>query len=395
MNKELYTERNYKKGAMIWIENSKAMPYFFIVKSGQLRQSQKIMSEEEGVVLNPGDTIGLIACFTGQDYLNRLVALTDSVVIMIRKENIISFLSKKHDIFLKIVSDYSNRLRLINNKLFSLCSDSIYSELPEKLLEIADYFKKMEQRHNYIYALTRYLEIADDEEHRKKVKRQLDAAKKRGDIIVREPEKIGSHAVYKSGDIVFLEQERGGEFYLVERGRVKISHIDRDKEFIVAILKEGEIFGEMAILNQVCRNATATAFEETRLLVLSKENFLNTLGTKILQKVFTSLAQRMWYSYRRALNLSYKNPVTRLYDCLDFIIKSKEGREKSLSYYYDISMTDLRVMTNTSDVDDELLKEFLNDQNIRLSYGSISIVNMAKFNSSLKRYLSRETSGSN
>ncbi len=395
MNKELYTERNYKKGAMIWIENSKAMPYFFIVKSGQLRQSQKIMSEEEGVVLNPGDTIGLIACFTGQDYLNRLVALTDSVVIMIRKENIIPFLSKKHDIFLKIVSDYSNRLRLINNKLFSLCSGSIYSELPEKLLEIADYFKKMEQRHNYIYALTKYLEIADDEEHRKKVKRQLDAAKKSGDIRVREPEKIGSHAVYKSGDIVFLEQERGGEFYLVERGRVKISHIDRDKEFIVAILKEGEIFGEMAILNQVCRNATATAFEETRLLVLSKENFLNTLGTKILQKVFTSLAQRMWYSYRRALNLSYKNPVTRLYDCLDFIIKSKEGRGKSLSYYYDISMTDLRVMTNTSDVDDELLKEFLNDQNIRLSYGSISIVNMAKFNSSLKRYLSRETSGSN
>ena len=380
---------------MIWIENSKAMPYFFIVKSGQLKQSQKIMYEEEGIILNPGDTFGLIACFTGQDYLNRLVALTDSVVIMIEKENIIPFLSKKHDIFMKIVSDYSNRLRLINKKLFSLCSSSIYTELPEKLLEIADYYRKKYDKRNYVYALTKYLEITDDDQHREKVQGQLDALKKSETVRVRKPEKIGSRAVYKPGDIIFLEQERGGEFYLIERGRVKISHIDRNKEFIVAILKEGEIFGEMAILNQVCRNATATAFEETRLLVLSKENFLNTLGTKILQKVFTSLAQRMWYSYRRALNLSYKNPVTRLYDCLDFIIKSKGGRKQSTSYYHDISMTDLRVMTNTSDVDDELLKEFLNDKNMRLSYGSISIANLAKFDSSLQLYLSREMSGSN
>ena len=171
---------------------------------------------------------------------------------------------------------------------------------------------------------------------------------------------------------------------------MKISHIDKSNEYVIAVLRSGEFFGEMAILNQEERNASAIAFENTRLLVLNKDTIMQSLGVEILKKVFTSLAKRMWYSYRRSINLSYKNPVLRLYDCLDFIIESKSGQKRENSYFFDINFHDLRGMTNTLDVEDSKIRDFLNDENIKLNYGTVSIINLSKYTDTLKVYRSRE-----
>jgi CRP-like cAMP-binding protein len=392
MNKITFKSRMYKRGSIIWMERSKAMPYFFIVKSGQLKRFLKIMMEEDVTYLGGGDTFGLIACLTGHAYLDRLMAVQDTEVIMIDKKDIVPFLSVKPDIFFRIVSDYSNRLRKINQKLFSLCSTSPYMDLPRYLLEIGNYFKKQNLLSHYLYALTKYVEYAEDEESKKQAAKLIESLKSEQNITIREPVRMGAHLIYQPGDIIFLEQEKGDNFYFIEQGKVKISHIDREKEFVIAILQQNEFFGEMAILNQLKRNATAIAFSETKLLELSMDTFMNQLGAKILEKIFTSFARRIWYSYRRSINLSYKNPVTRLYDCLDFIIQSKEGRQKDQSYFFDISFTDLRVMTNTSTEPDNAIKDFLGDDNIRYNYGKLSINKISKFYDTLKIYLTRERS---
>ncbi|MBN1799205.1 MAG: cyclic nucleotide-binding domain-containing protein [Spirochaetales bacterium] len=392
MNKITFKNRMYKKGSIVWMERSKAMPYFFIVKSGQLKRFLRIMLDEDVTFLNSGDTFGLIACLTGHAYLDRLVAVKDTEVIMIDKKDIVPFLSGKPDIFIKIASDYSNRLRKINQKLFKLCSRSPYMDLPRYLLEIGNYFKQRNLLSHYLYALSKYVEYAADEGSRQQAVKLMESLKSEQNITIREPVRMGAHLIYQPGDIIFLEQEKGENFYFIEQGKVKISHIDREKEFVIAILQQNEFFGEMAILNQLKRNATAIAFSETKLLELSKDTFMNQLGAKILEKIFTSFARRIWYSYRRSINLSYKNPVTRLYDCLDFIIQSKEGRQKDQSYFFDISLTDLRVMTNTSEEPDNVIKDFLNDDNIRYNYGKLSINKIAKYYDTLKIYLTRERS---
>jgi len=392
MNEITFKSRLYKQGSIIWMERSKAMPYFFIIKSGQLKRFLKIMQDEDVTYLNSGDTFGLIACLTDHAYLDRLVAVKDTVVIMIEKKYIIPFLAGKPDIFLKIVSDYSNRLRKINQKLFSLCSTSPYMDLPRYLLEIGNYFKKRNLLSHYLYALSKYVEYTEDAESKKQALKLIESLKSEQNITIREPVRMGAHLIYQPGDIIFLEQEKGENFYFIEQGKVKISHIDREKEFVIAILQQNEFFGEMAILNQLKRNATAIAFSETKLLELSRDTFMNQLGAKILEKIFTSFARRIWYSYRRSINLSYKNPVTRLYDCLDFIIQSKEGRQKDQSYIFDISLTDLRVMTNTSNEPDNVIKDFLGDDNIRYNYGKLSINKLTKYYDTLQIYLTRERS---
>jgi CRP-like cAMP-binding protein len=388
----VFKNRIYKKDSFIWMERSKAMPYFFIIKNGQLKRFLRMAQDEDVSYLGSGDTFGLIACLTGHPYLDRLLAVKDTEVIMIEKSDIIPFLSSKPDVFYKIVGDYANRLRKINQKLFSLCSRSPYTDMPRHLLEIGAYFKKQNMLSHYLYALSKYIEYAEDDVSKKEVAKLIETMRSEQHIELSPPERIGAHLIFKPGDIIFLEQEKGDCFYFIEKGKVKISHIDLDKEFVIAILQENEFFGEMAILNQLNRNATATAFTGTKLLELSKDSFMNQLGTKILEKIFTSFARRIWYSYRRSINLSYKNPVTRLYDCLDFIIQSKEGRKQDQSYFFDISLTDLRVMTNTGDANDNTIRDFLNDENIHYNYGKISIGKTSKFYDVLKIYLTRERS---
>jgi CRP-like cAMP-binding protein len=75
-------------------------------------------------------------------------------------------------------------------------------------------------------------------------------------------------AIFSKGDI-------GGSLYIVVDGRVRVFDGDR----VLAILGEGEIFGEMAALDPQPRMASVTAVERTRLLRMDNES-LNELITE-------------------------------------------------------------------------------------------------------------------
>ena len=56
---------------------------------------------------------------------------------------------------------------------------------------------------------------------------------------------------------LFQEGDRGEEMYIIQSGKVKISKRIRGVEKTLATLEKGEFFGEMAILNDKPRSATA------------------------------------------------------------------------------------------------------------------------------------------
>ncbi len=80
---------------------------------------------------------------------------------------------------------------------------------------------------------------------------------------------------YNRGDIIFEEGSRGKEMYVVYTGKVEISKKDAmGKEAVLAVLEPGEMFGEMALVDQQTRSATATATsEDTRLVALDRTRF--------------------------------------------------------------------------------------------------------------------------
>ena len=74
---------------------------------------------------------------------------------------------------------------------------------------------------------------------------------------------------------LFRAGDKGDAMYLIESGKVRITIRDDDKKDItLAELAQGDFFGEMAIIDGKQRSADATVIEDSRLAVLSREDFL-------------------------------------------------------------------------------------------------------------------------
>jgi CRP/FNR family cyclic AMP-dependent transcriptional regulator len=81
--------------------------------------------------------------------------------------------------------------------------------------------------------------------------------------------------IYNKSDLIFEEGSFGTEMYVIRAGRVRVSRTSEGKEIEIGILKEGEFFGEMALVDNAPRSATAHALEDnTRLIALDKDKFL-------------------------------------------------------------------------------------------------------------------------
>ena len=81
--------------------------------------------------------------------------------------------------------------------------------------------------------------------------------------------------VFFSGSNLFRNGEPGNCAYLIEKGRVEISAHRNGKKFVLATLNEGELLGEMALIDNSVRSATATALEETEVVVISVDYLKN------------------------------------------------------------------------------------------------------------------------
>src|SRR5207253_7046392 len=80
----------------------------------------------------------------------------------------------------------------------------------------------------------------------------------------------------KGGASLFRVGDSGDAMYFIESGRVRITVTDADgREVILASLGHGDFFGEMAMFDGHGRSADATVAEDSRLAVLTRENFLS------------------------------------------------------------------------------------------------------------------------
>jgi CRP/FNR family transcriptional regulator, cyclic AMP receptor protein len=79
---------------------------------------------------------------------------------------------------------------------------------------------------------------------------------------------------YPKDSVVFFENEEGDFFFMILDGRIKVTILGDDgREVILSMLGEGDFFGEMALLDQEPRSATAIAVEDSELLSLHRNDF--------------------------------------------------------------------------------------------------------------------------
>jgi len=78
---------------------------------------------------------------------------------------------------------------------------------------------------------------------------------------------------FDQGSAIFWEGDPGDRFFVIVRGVVEVSVETDTGARIIAHLEDGDFFGEMALLDDVPRNATVTAVTSTTTLSLDRDQF--------------------------------------------------------------------------------------------------------------------------
>lgn len=79
--------------------------------------------------------------------------------------------------------------------------------------------------------------------------------------------------MYPAGAYVFRQGEPGSEMFIIQEGRVEILTQKGQKELPLAVLDEGDFFGEMAVLEDLPRTASARAATACRLIRIDRQTF--------------------------------------------------------------------------------------------------------------------------
>lgn len=108
---------------------------------------------------------------------------------------------------------------------------------------------------------------------------------------------IADESRLNSGESIFREGDAGDSMFIIMDGKVRIhkSEEGNGKEKEIAVLVKGEFAGEMALLDQQPRSASATALEETLLLEIHAEDFYDLMAShmEIMQGIVRVLTRRL------------------------------------------------------------------------------------------------------
>ncbi len=121
---------------------------------------------------------------------------------------------------------------------------------------------------------------------------------------------------FRKGDIIFCEYEPGDTFYLIQSGRVQIVRIIGDLEKNIDILYPGEVFGEMAILEEAPRSATTIALDDVKALEFNRANFevLMMGNPAIAMKLLKLFIKRIYDQKRRFMILTLDDVEAKVAD---------------------------------------------------------------------------------
>ncbi|HAL49348.1 MAG TPA: hypothetical protein DCP37_16490 [Dehalococcoidia bacterium] len=115
-----------------------------------------------------------------------------------------------------------------------------------------------------------------------------------------------NECVVLPGQIIFREGEPGGEAYVIQSGRVEIFKDSANGPIVLANLEESEMFGEMSLIDEQPRSATARAIGEVELRKITLDDFVDILDS---QPEDTFRYLRSLYERIRTMNARLDKPT--------------------------------------------------------------------------------------
>ncbi len=340
---------NFKPASYIIIENKKDHDFFFIIRSGKVKitSSVQALTREQPPVLKEGDFFGVIGSMTGHVRNETAVALEQTSLIAVKKSQFGFLIQKNAPLALKIIKSFSKDLRNLNQELAKRTTKGdATSESPENIFYNGEYYFKNDQPNIAAYIYLQYLRLHPEGQFVTEAKERLESIP--GLDMEKFKAKADFNRVYPDNEMIFSEFEPGHELFIIQSGKVKITKIVNNQELLIAVLGPGDIFGEMAILDDKPRAASATAFGEVKAMAVNRANFEKVViqNVTMATKLITLLSDRIWTIYRQLGNLLFADPAARLWDTLQTqVLKQHIILEPKKTHHFSFGPKELLKMT--------------------------------------------------
>lgn len=153
-----------------------------------------------------------------------------------------------------------------------------------------------------------------------------------------------------AGTVLFKDGEAGHQMFVIHSGKIRITKKIGDVEKTLAILPAGEFFGEMAILNDEPRTATAIVEEDSQLLVIDPKTFEAMIkgNSEIALRMIKKLSQRLKQADEQIESLMIKDNNTKI---ISILAKMSENDGEATAAGIKIALTikDLSMKTGLSE----------------------------------------------
>ena len=331
----------YTKGSVIYFEGDHEERIFIMQQGAVLLSSTDI---ESGLPVaeqvKAGEFFGVKSALGHFAREETATALVPTIAVALTVQEFETLFSNNKALIMKMLRVFSNQLRQIHKKTESTLNN-ITEEQKSGMLTVAKSFYDEEMYRSacdvYLKFLTRYPNCVEKEEVAKLYadaklrKDKLAARSSRPTSVDSGDETSASNSslkvfelpaferfakTYEPGQVIISEYEPGDCFYLIQSGNVQLVKCVNGTSKNLDILKPGEFFGEMAILDNSPRSATCMAVGNVKCLEFNKENFelLITGNPQMALLLLKLFCKRIYDQKRRYRILVVKDLQARIAD---------------------------------------------------------------------------------
>ena len=329
----------YKKGSIIYFEGDKD-ERIFILQKGALSATLTDVATGElyGEEIRPGEFFGTKSALGRFPREETVSVLVDSVCIAMTVAEFEQNFSTNKTVIMKMMRVFSSQLRQIHHQTEALLNKGTQVSQQLGMASVAKAFYNDEKWRSCSDVCDKFLRRYPNSSNKAAIEKMNGIAKPRAE---REDAKAASAVEdytgstnssalkvfelpafsrfakqFLPGQVIISEFEPGDSFYLIQSGQVQLVKCVNGVNKNLDILKPGEFFGEMAILDNSPRSATCLAKGTVECLEFNKENFeVLIMGNPQLALILLKLfCKRIYDQKRRFKILCIKDLRSRLAD---------------------------------------------------------------------------------
>ena len=354
----------FQAGAYIIVEGKEDSDLFYIIQQGRVSCTKGAATAK--TYLGPGDFLGVVSCFANRPQIENVIAETDTILILVKRNQYSDLIVNNTPVALKIIKTFSLRTRQMNEQLTKLTLNKVENDNYEQIFNVAKYYENSYKLDAAVFAYYQYLKTHPTSANLAIAQNKFRALKPKTHAVYFEPTS-DLIRTYPTNTMIFSESSPGAEMFIIQSGQVAITKVVNGNEVVLAVLNKGDMFGEMALLENKPRSASAIAKSECSLMVVNRHNFNQMVSSQpqLISRLTTTLGERLWSMYRQLDNAKLKEPLDKMIDILSLQLRRFHGEFCILLQMFLVQHCHIRVVCH-------LLHHFLcNDSQHMQSFSSL------------------------